>query len=500
LSTTIDPVIAGSRGFALTLLAPLTERIGTRPRIAAGAAQARPLCTGPGGLVVVEFVGADTLREIEALVREAKGIRVVAAVPEKLAAAGALLRALGVEVARWDGTATDVVGAVGRQLALASAPLSPSPRVAPKTPPPPTARQAPSAPPAATPVAFARPAVLTPPRPMAAPPEGPYLTPSHRMTAVPAAPASAAARQGLASTAVPWFAQPPKPREPPPAWPRSILGTAEAEEALRVSVASGAAPEGSLAIADVLASLSDVERAVLAGEPQPIDAEPIRRAAVMRVRVASALATAPQPGEEVDAAAVSALIGEIDGLLTQVNELAESAPEDLQASLEAVRNALVHEAIDFSEAAQRASPAAAPAEAAAPHPAAKGRKARKTRLLSVDEAAAGPGRRGLAVWIALGAAVALALGYHGWQRHERSRVRAALTAGLPAGMTQIPGPPGGPRVLVRASSTEAPDPAELARFKAVEEANGNRVREVDGMIFVEPATREAAPPAEPPKP
>jgi hypothetical protein len=448
--------------------------------------------------VVVEFVGADTLREIEALVREAKGIRVVAAVPEKLAAAGASLRALGVEVARWDGTATDVVGAVGRQLALASAPLSPSPRVAPKTPPPPTARQAPSAPPAATPVAFARPAVLTPPRPMVAPPEGPYLTPSHRMTAVPAAPASAsaAARQGLASTAVPWFAQPPKVSAPPPAWPASILGIAEAEEALRVAVASGAAPEGSLAIADVLASLSDVERAVLAGEPQPIDAEPIRRAAVMRARVASALATAPQPGEEVDAAVVSALIGEIDGLLTQVSEVAESAPEDLQASLETVRNALVREAIDFSEAAQRASPAAAPAEAAAPRPAAK---ARKTRLLSVDEAAARPGRRGLAMWIALGAAVALALGYHGWRRHERSQVRAALSAGLPAGMTQIPGPPGGPRVLVRASSREAPDPAELARFKAVEEANGNRVREVDGMIFVEPAPRDAAPPAEPPK-
>jgi hypothetical protein len=497
LSTTIDSVIAGSRGFALTLLAPLTERIGTRPRIAAGAAQARPLCTGPRGLVVVEFLGADTLREIEALLREAKGFRVVAAVPEKLAAAGAPLRALGVEVARWDGTAADVVGAVGRQLALASAPLTPSPRVAPKTPPPPTARQAPSAPPAATPVAFARPAVLTPPRPMAVPPEGPYLTPSHRMTAVPAPPASAAARQGLTSTAVPWLAQPPKLSAPPPAWPASILGTAEAEEALRVAVASGAAPEGSVAIADVLASLSDVERAVLSGEPQPVDAEPIRRAAVMRVRVASALATAPQAGEEVDAAALSALIGEIDGLLTQVSGLAESAPEDLQPSLEAVRNALVREAIDFSEAAQRNSPAAAPAEATAPRPAGK---ARKTRLLSVDEAATRPGQRGLAVWIALGVAAALALGYHGWQRYERSRLRAALSAGLPAGMTQIPGPPGGPRVLVRASSAEAPDPGELARFKAVEEANGNRVREVDGMIFVEPATREAAPPAEPPKP
>ncbi|HET7824695.1 MAG TPA: hypothetical protein VFK90_05160, partial [Anaeromyxobacter sp.] len=109
--STVEPVIAGSRGFALALLAPLTERIGTRPRVAADAAHALPLLAGPGGLLVVEFVGTDTRRAIEDIVDEATGVRVVAAVPERHAAADVLLRALGVEVARWDGTSAAILGA-----------------------------------------------------------------------------------------------------------------------------------------------------------------------------------------------------------------------------------------------------------------------------------------------------------------------------------------------------------------------------------------------------
>ncbi|HEY6002705.1 MAG TPA: hypothetical protein VIV57_07505, partial [Anaeromyxobacter sp.] len=350
---------------------------------------------------------------------------------------------------------------------------------------PPTSARAPIAPPAAVPAAPARPAATAPGGPLATPP--------------PAAVVPSAAH-GLRAATAQILAQPSrKASAPSPAWPATVPGPAEAAEALCHAVASGAAPDGSplAAIGDVLASLTDVERAVLAGEPQPIDPGPIRQAAVMRVRVAVALATAPQAGVAVDAAAVSALIAEIDALLSQVSALAEDAPEDLQASFEAVRNALVREAIDFSEAAHRAGPAVAANESAAPRPAAK---ARKTRLLPVDGGATKAGGRGLAVWIALGAVVALAAGYHGWEWHRRSEARAALSAGLPAGLTQIPGPPGGPRVLVRSSSTEAPDPADIARLKAVEEANGNKVRELDGMIFIEPATREAAPPAQPARP
>jgi hypothetical protein len=295
-----------------------------------------------------------------------------------------------------------------------------------------------------------------------------------------------------APTGVPWEVELAEP-----AWPASIPAPAEAASALRQAL-SGAGPEGAPipGIDEVVASLADVELAVLAGEPLPLDPEPIRRAAVTRVRVAAALATAPGGGEPVDAAAVSALLAEIDGVLSQVSDVASGAPEDLQPSLEAVRNALVGEAIDFSEAAQRASPAGAPAVAPAPAPA--GRPS-KTRIVSVDAEPEKTSRRRVAAWIAIAVVIAAGAGYHGWRWHKRGTARATLAAGLPAGLTQIPGPPGGPRVLVRSSTTELPDPAEIARFKAAEEAKGNAVRESDGMIFIEPA-QEAAPAPPPPSP
>ena len=126
--------------------------------------------------------------------------------------------------------------------------------------------------------------------------------------------------------------------------------------------------------------VSELERAVLAGEPQPVDGAPIRRAAVMRVRVAVALATAPPAGTAVDEGAVSALLADIDALLSEVNTVTLGAPPELQASLESIRNSLVKEAIDLSEVAQRlAGPAEAAADASAPSVPA----AARTRVLSV---------------------------------------------------------------------------------------------------------------------
>ena len=107
-----EAVVAGSRGFALALLAPLTDRIGTRPRVAADPSQVLALCRGPGGLAVVEFQGEDTLRAIQRLVLQGSGLRIVAAVPAALAAADEPLRALGVQLVRWDGRADGVLAAV----------------------------------------------------------------------------------------------------------------------------------------------------------------------------------------------------------------------------------------------------------------------------------------------------------------------------------------------------------------------------------------------------
>src|SRR5512137_1089136 len=96
----IDAVVAGTRDFALALLAPLEARVGTRPRIATDPAHALVFCNGPG-LVVVEYLGEDSLSSIKDLVLEGGGLRIVAAIPAAHAAAETPLRALGVDAVRW---------------------------------------------------------------------------------------------------------------------------------------------------------------------------------------------------------------------------------------------------------------------------------------------------------------------------------------------------------------------------------------------------------------
>jgi hypothetical protein len=137
-----------------------------------------------------------------------------------------------------------------------------------------------------------------------------------------------------------------------PAWPAAVPAPAEAAAALARALAGDGAPPGA-PLAAAVAALTGLERSVLVGEPQPIDTEPVRRAAALRVRVAVALAAAPPEGGEVDAAAVSALLGEVDALLSDLCTLGEDAPADLQASLGAVRDACVQAAVALSAAARR---------------------------------------------------------------------------------------------------------------------------------------------------
>ncbi|HEY6100862.1 MAG TPA: hypothetical protein VIW03_15600 [Anaeromyxobacter sp.] len=524
----VETVIAGSRGFALALVAPLAERVGARPRIAADPLRARTLCAGPVALVVVEFLGPDTLRAIKDLVLEGSRVRVVAAVPEAHAAADAPLRALGVDLARWDGTPAAVLAAVERQLVAAARPASSGAGASPRPPsaapvraPPAVARPVPAAQPAgaSSPPVLARNAAPPPaPRPAGAPPA---VRPAPaQAAAAPAPQPKPATAPRVAAPGPPPAAAPPVARgqpAPPPAsaasavrarpaaradeapaasWPATVPGQAEAADALERAIAGVPPPAASplAVVAEVVASLSDIERAVLAGGPQPLDPEPMRRAAVMRVRVAAALATVPPDGA-VDAGAVSAFLAEIDALLSDVSALAAGAPPEAQPSLEAVRNALVREAIDLSEALQRVSGAGASAEAPASARAAPRRP--QARLLSVErQPPVAPPRR-YAGWIALAAVVALAGGYHGWRWYQRRASLAARSVGLPKGTTEVPGAPGAPRIVVPATTDEIPDAAEVQRFKAAEEAKGNVVRENGGLIEIVPGAAGATPPPQP---
>jgi len=276
---------------------------------------------------------------------------------------------------------------------------------------------------------------------------------------------------------------------PPPvpgrvAWPAGICSPGQAEDALRRAM-NGAAPAseqlGALA-QKTLETLSAVERAVLAGEPQPVDADPIRKAAVMRLRVAEALASAPPTGGAVDSAALSGILGEIDALLAEVAPILSAAPPELAPALESVRNALVSEAIDFSEAAQRVAVVTAAAPAAA-----MPRKVAAVRIIeNYAEQERPPEARRIWLWVLLGLVFAGVGAYHAQRFLARPKaVEVATVPGAPEGLRLVEA--GGKRMLVALPGRKV-DSAQVEVFRAQQALKGIEVREVTpGLYALMPA-------------
>jgi hypothetical protein len=217
-------------------------------------------------------------------------------------------------------------------------------------------------------------------------------------------------------------------------------------------------------------AMSDLERGVLAGAGAPFDEAPIRAAAVLRLRIATAIATRPPMGSPVDQPAIEALLAEMDAALTAVNGMLPGAPEPLRPALEAVRNALVKEAVDFSEACHTGAiqlPPAQPRSAGA-------------RLISIAAAAAEKPetRRGIVALLLL--AVLAAAGIHGYRWVQKERAVAALPTlpGAPERMMLIPSAPGTAKVLLPVKGP--PDRAQVERFKAEQQQLGNKVTELEG--------------------
>jgi hypothetical protein len=607
--STIDAVLAGTKSFAVALLAPLTARIGNRPRLAADPSQVLGLCSGPSALAVVEFTGEGSLGTIQALVRDGKGLRVVAGVPTAHAGAEGTLLALGVEVGRWDGKIDGVVLAVERAVtAMAAPPPSPpkpavaipkptapgvpaaaprpapaaaaprpsSPAMAPAAPKPAAAAPGRAAAAAAPPVAqrTAAPAARLAVSPPVAPPARPGTTP-----AAPAAPTAPRVASASAPSPAPQRTGPPQPsprvtpaadpppptlsRQPVPAplatkpapaaapeppaskpapvavsnasavpaasprlaaslfddvegddvsideeppaklpdmhapgvyvpppptarldWPAGICGDAEAGDALRCALDGevGDRPLHVLA-ARVVEAASDLERSVLVGKPVAVDPAPIRKAVVMRLRVADALASAPPTGSPVDTAALSSILGQIDALLAEVAPLLPGAPEELSPALESIRNALVSEAIDFSEAAQRVA-AQVPAIPAAEIKGYSERRAAQARVLTSEKETEQDRieKRKRTVWLVVAAALLVAVGgFHAIRYWQKSSFFAALPPPEVPGMQIFRSGGAGPVVL---TPTGKVDKAALERFLAAQEALGKQVYEMQNGSFV----------------
>lgn len=467
-----ETVIAGSKAFALALFAPLTERVGTRPRIAADPAQAVALVPG-AGLVILELQDPSWIASVQQLAAERPDLRFVAALSKGTEGAAAPLRSMGVEAISWTNV-TALLPLVDRALAGGDAAPGAEP-----SPPPPAAKVAPP------PIAVG----AAPPPPAPAP-------------AAPAAPE--ALFDGLddddfdvdvaeeASAGDPFAGYAPSGGgaaawNPAATWPGNAPGMELSEQVLLAALEGAEPPVPELAevAAQVAAVLSEIERAALLGASPGFDATPIRMSAAMRVRVGFAFASAPPPGSNSDSAAVAAFLGEIDALLAEVNALAADAPEELAPALGGCRNALVKEAIDFSEVAQRYVPVEVEAAAAtAPSP-----KVAGARVLSVREEGEHPiDRRQRALLVACGVAAAAAAAFHGynfWARTQAGALAPPVEVAGPPGFTGVAAPGGGPTVLQPTGAGASA--AEIESFKEMEKLKGNQVIELPGgAVVVQP--------------
>ena len=221
----------------------------------------------------------------------------------------------------------------------------------------------------------------------------------------------------------------PPPSNPTVDWPGGICTAAEAEDGLRRALrgaADGSRPLHDLAMR-TLDTLSDLERAVLSGEPRPIDVAPVRKAAVMRLRVAEALASVPPPGSRVDSAALSAVLGEIDALLAEVAPLLSGRTRGAGAPAGGESGTRWCGRRSTSPKPRSEPPWTASSSRPAP-PRPCSARTGAARVLSFDSAQefeieTHERRRRWIGLVVLGVALAAAVGYHAWRQLSRADVR-----------------------------------------------------------------------------
>ncbi len=447
----IDSVVAGKPDFVAQLCPTVKARAGGEPRVASDPRQAFTFCAQTGGLLVVQYAGQEWLpvvRDLRSLCGDGISL-VVAVAPDKLAEVSHLQHAGADEVVPWEGKTDAVAWAIER--ALSARGLGGS-------------RGAP------TPA----PAVLTYVAPAASPPPVLQRGPAAGASGSPAA--QAASSPEPARTAG------------PAVWPANLPGAEEAERLLVAAVA-GAAAAGPQAEAAVQAAqkLSQPEREALAGAALPVDVAVVRRAVVLRFRVALALQAAPRPGQPGDAGAVQTLLAEIDGVLAELKALEEGAPPAVQPGLDAIRSGLVSEAIDLTEAVQRLAPApvAEPEAGVRPPPRkAPERKVEKRAASEFEGLAQKKGQsRGALITVLVLAALAAA-GYHVKERlAPQPVVERPTMAGAPAGAIA----PTNNRTPNRVVVSEDGKPFEreqVERFRKEQAERGNEVVQVSPTTLV----------------
>jgi hypothetical protein len=410
-------ILAGSKGFTEALSRPIAERLGEAPRLAADPGQAVALCLSGPAVLVLEY-GPAWASVVEDLSRAASELRIFAALPAKASGAEPALRALGVRTVPWDGEPAPLLDAIG--------------------------------------------------------PAGPALPPAPAPAHTPA-PGGFFRDVGADAAAAP--AIPAQPRVP--LWPSTAPGEEDAEHIL-CSALAGLAAAGDPALEATLEALTPLETEALQSLASVADPAPVRRLAALRYRVAFALSTAPAPGSPLDAGGGNLLLTEIDEALPSLKGVADRLP-GRAAETEAIRNALVKQAVDLSEVLHRLQPGAPAAPAArAPDPR---RTTGRMRIDAIPEPAARERRR-VGIWVTLAVTIVATAAFHGWNRFLRPEPAPPPGPfGIPAGTTgaEAPGPAGR---LVIPRSGQVPAPADVEAFRVGEEAAGRSVQEIAPGVFL----------------
>ena len=484
-----DVVIAGTKPFALALFAPVTERAGTRPRIAPEPAAALALCVQTTGLLVVEYQPR-WLPALAQLRQDRPNLRMVAALPPGQESAALSLGPLSIDAVPWNGQALSIMPAIERAIGAgraAAAELPAPPGATPMT----GSNSSPSPSQSSPTLSTSSPALsqsspslsrsspaLSQSSPAPPPASTLDLFTDLGATAATPFPASLAAISTL-----------PVPGRSGAAWPATGPSAAEAELALRSRLAGTADTSPLRAVTEqTVAGLSSLEREVFTGGLVPVDAELIRHAAVLRLRAAAALATRPPSGTPIDSEAVAELLSEIDGVLHQVKALVDVAGSEVKPSLEAIRNALVKEAVDFSEACHEIGTVELPL---APAPVRQTGRASAARVLSSrvgldQDDHPEEKRRRVMPLMTLMVILALGAAYHAWNLYTAPVKQPPATyEGAPAGTMAVQN---GKSYFLVALPGKAVNPAELETYKLREARRGNSVREVaPGTWIIEPA-------------
>ena len=496
-----EAVVAGSPEFVDALLPLVTERLGGAPRVADTPSVASALCQDGARLLVYEHGGREWLSLCEQLRGLAEpGLVVVAALPPEHAADVAEISGVASAVVAWRGDGRPMMDALARVMAAREAPqhaparrtgpvLTPQPRPAVAAPTPPR-----PAPPAPTP----RPRPTMSPAPTPAPVR-PAATPAPvrpAPTPVPDAPSSGDAQfdtlfeyEGAADAATPPPAPvpAPEPTSPPSSpstvWPGTVLSATDGLAVVRAAL-SGLWPEQRLrpVTERLVAVLTTAEKAAALGQKLPFDAAPVKRAVGLRWQVAAAIETLPPLGAKVDQVAVQDILVGIDEVLAELKVESEDVGPEVLRALEAVRHALVKEAIDLTEALQQVAPAELVEEITTSRKARRPAPAPVTRVVRAQkepEREASQVPWGLVILLVL--AVTGAAAYHGYRYVNRPRPQAPPVAGAPAGM--LGAATAKEKILVVPGGTSV-DPKELENYKNLERAKGNEVREVLPGTFV----------------